>query len=80
MFGVDYPHYESILPRMKPTLAELLSHPAMDETMARKVLYGNAVRIYGFDLDALRPDMARVGFVPAEVIAEAAQLEAQPAE
>lgn len=72
MFGVDYPHFESILPRMKPTLAELLSHPAIDEAMARKVLYENTARVYGFDLDALAPLMDRVGFTPAGIIASAA--------
>jgi predicted TIM-barrel fold metal-dependent hydrolase len=72
MFGVDYPHYESILLKMKPTLNELLSHPAIDEAMARKVLYENAAHIYGFDLDALAPDMERVGFTKADILASAA--------
>ena len=57
---------------MKPTLAELLSHPAIDETMARKVLYENTARVYGFDLDALAPHMERVGFTPADITASTA--------
>jgi predicted TIM-barrel fold metal-dependent hydrolase len=71
MFGVDYPHYESNLLRMKTTLAELLSHPDIDDTMARKVLYENTARIYGFDLDVLRPHMERTGFKRADIIAGA---------
>jgi predicted TIM-barrel fold metal-dependent hydrolase len=71
MFGVDYPHYESILDKMKPMLAELLLHPAIDETMARKVLYENSARIYGFDLIALRPHMERIGFNRADIAASA---------
>src|SRR6202012_5992095 len=38
MFGVDYPHYESILDKMQPTLAKLLLDPVVDESIARKVL------------------------------------------
>jgi len=72
MFGVDYPHFESILPHHSATLAEFLGHPAITDEIARKVLYENAARIYGFDLDALQPHFERVGFNPAEVVTAAA--------
>jgi predicted TIM-barrel fold metal-dependent hydrolase len=72
MFGVDYPHFESILPSMTPTLAELLGHPAITSELARKVLYENAARVYGFDVAALRPHFERIGFDPADVVATAA--------
>jgi predicted TIM-barrel fold metal-dependent hydrolase len=72
MFGVDYPHFESILPRFTPTLAELLAHPAMTDAQTRKLLYENAAHVYGFDLDVLRPHFERVGFEPADVVAAAA--------
>jgi predicted TIM-barrel fold metal-dependent hydrolase len=72
MFGVDYPHFESILPSATATLAEFLGHPAITDEIARKVLYENAARTYGFDLDALQPHFERVGFNPAEVVAAAA--------
>ena len=72
MFGVDYPHFESILPYASETLAEFLSHPAITDEIGRKVLYENAARIYGFDLDVLRPHFERVGFEPADVVSAAA--------
>jgi predicted TIM-barrel fold metal-dependent hydrolase len=72
MYGVDYPHFESILPYHSATLAEFLGNPAITDEIARKVLYENAARIYGFDLDALQPHFERVGFNPAEVVTAAA--------
>ena len=72
MFGVDYPHFESILPYQSATLAEFLGNPVITDEIARKVLYENAARIYGFDLDALQPHFERVGFNPAEVVTAAA--------
>ena len=72
MFGVDYPHFESILPYVPATLAEFLGHPAITDDIARKVLYENAARIYGFDLDLLRPHFERIGFELADVGSAAA--------
>ncbi|MCU1390573.1 MAG: hypothetical protein JWL72_3911 [Ilumatobacteraceae bacterium] len=62
MFGVDYPHYESIAPGTKQRAAELFAHPAVDEADVRKILYGNAAAVYGFDLAALQPHIDRIGF------------------
>ncbi len=72
MFGVDYPHFESILPSVQVHLGELLGHPAVTEEHARKVLYENVARVYGFDLEVLRPHFERVGFKSADVAAAAA--------
>jgi predicted TIM-barrel fold metal-dependent hydrolase len=72
MFGVDYPHFESILPSVSLHLGELLGHPAITEEHARKVLFENAARVYGFDLDALAPHFERVGFTREDVLAAAA--------
>ena len=72
MFGVDYPHFESILPHQSATLAEFLGHPAITDEIARKVLYENAARIYGFDLDALQPHFERVGFDSKKIAAATA--------
>jgi predicted TIM-barrel fold metal-dependent hydrolase len=69
MFGVDYPHFESILPSMTPTLAELLGHPAITDEIARKILFDNAAELYGFDPAALQPHVERVGFEPGQVLA-----------
>jgi hypothetical protein len=67
MFGCDYPHFESIVPNTKSAVAELLA--AVDEADARKVLYRNATTVYGFDLDALQPDIDRIGFTFADATA-----------
>jgi predicted TIM-barrel fold metal-dependent hydrolase len=69
MFGVDYPHFESIFPSVESTLTEFLSHPAITDEHARKVLFENAAEIYGFDLAALQPDIDRVGFDVDEMVA-----------
>ena len=34
----------------------------MSDEDARKILYGNATKVYGFDLDALQPHIDKVGF------------------
>jgi len=62
MFGVDYPHFESIIGSVTPTLAELGAHPAITDEHARKLLYENAAQVYGFDLTGLQPHIDRVGF------------------
>lgn len=67
MFGVDYPHFESIFPETQRAVHDLVSHPAVSEDAARKILFGNAARIYGFDLDVLEPHIERIGFEIAEV-------------
>ena len=66
MFGVDYPHFESVFPETNVRVDALVQHPAISADVARQILYGNAARLYGFDLDLLAPDMERVGF---EVVA-----------
>jgi predicted TIM-barrel fold metal-dependent hydrolase len=69
MFGVDYPHFESIFPATGDHVAELLSHPDISESIARQVLYANAAEVYGFDMDRLAPDIERVGFELSEPLA-----------
>jgi hypothetical protein len=62
MFGVDYPHFESIYPSTREHVATLVDNPHVSEDDARRILYGNAADLYGFDLDALAPHIAEVGF------------------
>jgi predicted TIM-barrel fold metal-dependent hydrolase len=64
MFGVDFPHVESLAPRTKDRVAELVAHPAITADDARKILYENAAAVYGFDLAALQPFIEQVGFDP----------------
>ena len=72
MFGVDYPHFESILPSCAASLGALVTNPAITEEAARKVLFDNAAKIYGFDPAFLQSHVERVGFEPAALLAATA--------
>jgi predicted TIM-barrel fold metal-dependent hydrolase len=62
MFGVDYPHFESIFPGTGAHVDSLIGDPHITSEVAKKILCENAARVYGFDLAGLRPDIDRVGF------------------
>ena len=62
MFGVDYPHFESIFPDTKASVDALVAHPSITSEVAHKIMCGTAARVYRFDLDRLQPDADRVGF------------------
>jgi predicted TIM-barrel fold metal-dependent hydrolase len=47
LWGNDYPHPESTFPNSAKVLDDLLS--GVDEAVARQVVAGNAVRLFGFD-------------------------------
>ena len=72
MFGVDYPHFESIFPSTSDRVAELVGHSGISGVVARKILCENAARVYRFDLERLQPDMERIGFEIEEAEATAA--------
>jgi predicted TIM-barrel fold metal-dependent hydrolase len=69
MFGVDYPHFETIFPGTSHEVAQLVDDPSVTEADARKILYGNAAEVYGFDLGALQPHIDRIGFTFDDVSA-----------
>jgi predicted TIM-barrel fold metal-dependent hydrolase len=62
MFGVDYPHFETIFPDTKKNAAGLAGAPSVTEADTRKILFENAARVYDFDLDLLQPEIERVAF------------------
>jgi predicted TIM-barrel fold metal-dependent hydrolase len=62
MFGVDYPHFESIFPTTLDRVAELVSHPSISDEIAMTILCENAAQVYDFDLERLQPDIDRMGF------------------
>ena len=74
MFGVDYPHFESIFHRNMGEVATLLTTPGVTEEDADKILLTNAARALDFDLEALKPHIERVGFEIADVAARADEL------
>jgi len=59
MWGSDYPHEEGTTPHTREALRWALH----DQPVARcrKLLAGNAARVYGFDLDALTPIAEKIG-------------------
>jgi hypothetical protein len=69
MFGVDYPHPETIFPRVMDQARRLADMPNVSDADARKVLYQNAADVYHLDLDRLQPHFDRVGFELDEAVA-----------
>ena len=72
MFGVDYPHPETVFPSVSDQAAALVTNPHVTEADARKVLYENAAALYHFDMRALQPHIDRVGFELADLRMDAA--------
>jgi predicted TIM-barrel fold metal-dependent hydrolase len=60
MFGVDFPHFESIAPATLTVAADLVGH--LSDADAHNVLFANAAKLYGFNLAELEPHIDRVGF------------------
>lgn len=65
MWGSDYPHEEGFAPHSKLAIRWALHD--QPEDVCRKILAGNAGRLYRFDLEALAPIAAQVGPTVAEV-------------
>jgi hypothetical protein len=65
MWGSDYPHHESTYPYTTEGLR--LAFSDWDEADVRRVVTDNAARVYGFDVDALKPVAEKVGPSPEEI-------------
>src|SRR5262249_35105716 len=61
MFGLDYPHFESIVPNAKEKVAGLAGDPSVTEVDTRKILFDNAPDVCGFGRALLQPQVDRVG-------------------
>jgi predicted TIM-barrel fold metal-dependent hydrolase len=59
MWGSDYPHEEGTAPHTRQALQ--WSFADVPDESCRKILAGNAARVYGFDLDALAKVASRIG-------------------
>jgi predicted TIM-barrel fold metal-dependent hydrolase len=62
LWGNDYPHYEGCYPYSRENMR--LAFSDVDPTEVRMMLGENAAKLYGFDLEALRPDAERIGITP----------------
>jgi hypothetical protein len=60
MFGVDYPHFESIYPAVQAQASVLIEQPTLTELEIGKLLFENAADVYGFDIAALQAHVDRV--------------------
>jgi predicted TIM-barrel fold metal-dependent hydrolase len=65
MWGSDYPHEEGTHPFTRQHLSQVMH--ALEPTQVQQILAGNAARVYGFDLDALRSAADEYGPTVAEV-------------
>ena len=74
MWGSDYPHHESTYPYTRESLRLVFSDWGPHELQT--LLAGTASRVYGFDLDALRPLADQFGPTHADI---ARRLDAIPA-
>lgn len=67
MWGSDYPHLEASTPFSKEVLA--LAFAGVPKNEVEMMLAGNAAKLYGFDLDFLRPLAQNVGPLVSDVAA-----------
>jgi predicted TIM-barrel fold metal-dependent hydrolase len=65
MWGSDYPHKEASYPYSREHLRAAFA--GVDPAEVALMIGGNAARVYGFDLGALRPVADRIGPTVAEV-------------
>ncbi|MGH9080609.1 MAG: amidohydrolase family protein [Acidimicrobiales bacterium] len=65
MWGADYPHLEGAAPVHRLILRHVFG--GMPEDDVRRMLGGNAIRVYGFDVDRLQAVADRVGPTVADL-------------
>lgn len=65
LWGNDYPHYEGCYPHSRENMRLAFADVAPSEV--RPMLGENAANLYGFDLEALRPEAERIAITPEQV-------------
>jgi predicted TIM-barrel fold metal-dependent hydrolase len=75
MFGVDYPHHESTYPLTREWLRATIGEAGLSEDEAHKILGLNAARLYGFDIEALRARVDRVGLEASDILQRSSTLD-----
>ena len=65
MWGNDYPHEEGTYPFTREHLRQVDGN--LEPEQIQQFVAGNAAKVYGFDLDALRPAADRFGPTVAEI-------------
>jgi predicted TIM-barrel fold metal-dependent hydrolase len=74
MYGVDFPHFETCFHRNMGEVATLVTTPFITDDEAQGILFDTAADLYDFDVDALQPDIERVGFEVDDVRARADEI------
>jgi predicted TIM-barrel fold metal-dependent hydrolase len=72
MWGSDYPHDEGTHPFTREHLRQVMGQ--LEPAQIQQFLAGNAAKVYGFDLEALRPAADRFGPTVAELAEPLEQL------
>jgi predicted TIM-barrel fold metal-dependent hydrolase len=65
MWGSDYPHEEGTAPFTREHLRQVVGH--LDPAQIQQFVGENVAKVYGFDLEALRPLAATYGPTVAEI-------------
>ena len=65
LWGNDYPHYEGCYPHSRENMR--LAFSDVDPKEVRMMLGENAAKLYGFDLEALRPEAEKLDITPGMV-------------
>jgi hypothetical protein len=78
MWGSDYPHEEGTYPFTREHLRQVLGD--VEAAQIQQFLAGNAAKVYGFDLDALRPDANQFGPTVGEISEPLVELPENPNE
>jgi len=65
LWGNDYPHFEGCYPHSRENMR--LAFSSVDPKEVRMMLGENAAKLYGFDLEALRPLAEKIGIDQALV-------------
>ncbi len=62
LWGNDYPHFEGCYPYSRENMR--LAYSDIDPVEVRMMLGENAAKLYGFDIEALRPAAEKLGITP----------------
>ena len=62
LWGNDYPHFEGCYPYSRENMR--LAFSDIDRSEVRMMLGENAAKLYGFDIEALRPAAEKLGITP----------------
>jgi hypothetical protein len=76
MYGVDFPHFESCFQRNMGEVASLLTTSVISDGESQRILFDTAADLYGFNVDALQPDIERMGFEFDDIRARAEEIRA----